>query len=315
MTARDLLEYANIAQIALSVAALAFIGRAGVVRKFSSLVLFLCVDLMGGIISTPILFFRKYTGISLPIAYRIYFYTHWTMFVLDTVLMLAILYSVYELAMRPLVGLHRIGRIVFRWIAAVSLMISVCLSIGPHLLLSSGNARADLFTMVTGRIQEGTSILSLCLLLFVCFATKPLGLTYRSRIFGTTLGLGVIATVQLVLSAWYAVSEARSVYSPIYLVSTLGFCVALSIWGWYFARPEPAREMVLLPTTSPYFLWNRISEALGDAPGNVLLNFKPEMLAPAEVESITSMSRSARERAAARATASSPDAEQELLAR
>jgi hypothetical protein len=57
--------------------------------------------------------------------------------------------------------------------------------------------------------------------------------------------------------------------------------------------------MILLPTTSPFFLWNRISEALGDEPGFVAVaGFKPDMLAPAELVAFTAGSKFAREREA-----------------
>lgn len=47
--------------------------------------------------------------------------------------------------------------------------------------------------------------------------------------------------------------------------------------------------MILLPTTSPFFTWNRISEALGDEPGFVAVaGFKPQMLAAAEMKVLTS---------------------------
>jgi hypothetical protein len=60
--------------------------------------------------------------------------------------------------------------------------------------------------------------------------------------------------------------------------------------------PEPKRQMVLLPTTSPFFLWNRVSEALGDQPGYVAISgFTPDMLAPAEVTALTASSKFARE--------------------
>ena len=55
--------------------------------------------------------------------------------------------------------------------------------------------------------------------------------------------------------------------------------------------------MILLPTTSPFFLWNRIAEALGDEPGFVAIaGFKPDMLAPAELMAFTAGSKRARER-------------------
>jgi hypothetical protein len=75
--------------------------------------------------------------------------------------------------------------------------------------------------------------------------------------------------------------------------------VTLLTWGTYFALPVPERKMILLPTTSPFFLWNRVSEALGDHPGFVVVaGFKPEMLAPAELTVFTAASKRVREREA-----------------
>ncbi len=94
-----------------------------------------------------------------------------------------------------------------------------------------------------------------------------------------------------------ASGATNSVYSPIYLLSSCGFVVACGIWGWYFVMPEPAARMVLLPTTSPFFLWNRVSEALGDEPGYVAVaGFRPEMLEPVELRVLTAASVAARER-------------------
>ena len=129
------------------------------------------------------------------------------------------------------------------------------------------------------------SVLTLCLLLFVCFAIRPLGLTFRSRIFGVSLGLGTTTAAFLVQAAWISTVGGQSLYSPIYLVSTIGSLISVSIWGAYFVLPEPERKMILLPTTSPFFTWNRISEALGDEPGYVAVGgIKPHMLAAAELK-------------------------------
>ncbi len=68
--------------------------------------------------------------------------------------------------------------------------------------------------------------------------------------------------------------------------------------------------MVLLPTTSPYFLWNAISEALGDEPGFVAIaGFTPDMLAPAELTVLTAASKWAKERDDAREREVSEEAE------
>jgi hypothetical protein len=132
-------------------------------------------------------------------------------------------------------------------------------------------------------------------------------LTFRSRIFGVSLGLGFYATVQLVSSAWSSLSANQSVYSPIHLLNTIGVIIGYSIWLTYFAMPEPERRMILLPTTSPYFFWNAVSEALGDHPGHVVVaGFTPSVLAKAELNLLTEQA----EINAARAVASSAFEEQ-----
>jgi hypothetical protein len=108
-------------------------------------------------------------------------------------------------------------------------------------------------------------------------------MTYRSQTFGASFGLGIYGLSNLVLSAWFATHGAQSLYSAAYLIPVVGNLVTLGVWGAYFMLPQPTRHLVLLPTTSPYFHWNQISEALGDNPGVVAVaGFTPDMLAPAE---------------------------------
>jgi hypothetical protein len=243
-----------------------------------------------GSIVIPILFFRKATGLSIPTAYKIYFFTYWPSAIILGLLLVIVIYNIYNKAMRPLKGLQRIGKVIFRWVAVVSVAVSLAIAVGPHLSMG-GSSSGMVWSMMVSQIQQGTSVLTLCLLLFVCFAIRPLGLTFRSRIFGVTLGLGITATTYLVQAAWLATVGAQSVYSPIYLVSTIGSLASVCIWGTYFALPEPERKMILLPTTSPFFTWNRISEALGDEPGFVAVaGFRPDMLAPAELKVLSSTS-------------------------
>ena len=136
--------------------------------------------------------------------------------------------------------------------------------------------------MVT-QLQQTSSILTLCLLLFVCFAIRPMGLSYNSRIFGVSLGLGILATVSLVDSAW--LTHSPNMYSTISLINGLAVGLVLLMWSTYFAFPEPKRRIIVLPTTSPFLRWNQISMALGDDPGYVAVGgIPPELFAPAEIE-------------------------------
>ncbi len=315
MDTKLLLEYAMFAEVFVGIGILIVMTRKRLIGDFSFLAAFLALCCFETGISIPILFFRKYLGISKILGYDIYFYSHWVMFLFEYSLLLLVIYSVFQRAMKPLEGLHRAGKIIFRWVGGVSLLLSLVMALGPHI---SGPVY---IATLAGQMQQGISVLILCLLLFVCFSTRYLGLTYRSHIFGVSLGLGIFATVSLVESAWYATGVGQTVYSPVYVVSALGTCAAFLTWGTYFAMPEPERKMILLPTTSPFFLWNRISEALGDEPGFVAIaGFKPEMLAPAELTVFTAASKHAHKRkmdeeVAQREAESANEAAQQALSR
>jgi hypothetical protein len=287
MTTAILLKYSIIVFVVLCFSILFAMSRKRLLAKFPMVAAFLCIMGLEELIALSLLFFRKELGLTIPTAYRIYFYGHWFFGALEAVLQILIIYSVFRLAMKPLQGLHQIGKIIFRWVAAVSIVVSVAISAGPHVVtsISSGYGLTAAITTATSQIQQGICVLTLCLLLFVCFATKPLGLTYRSRVFGIILGLGVLATTVLIQAARFSTTGSHSLYSPVYVFTLIGGCVSLIIWGAYIVLPEPERKLILLPTTSPFFFWNKISEALGDAPGHVAIaGFRPDMLAPAELE-------------------------------
>lgn len=295
MFAENLLKYSSILQIAMCIAALAAMIRRRAVRDFRALVLFVVYTVILQAIFVPILFYRQTLHIPKPIAYNVLFFSFWISRLFDLIMLVMIIYGLFAEAMRPFPGLQRIGKIIFRWVGAVSLVVAIALSVGPQ-LFAKGVAAADVFNELATRFQQGINVLILCLLIFVCFAIRPLGLTFRSYMFGVILGLGIDSTGKLIQSAWLVTVGAHSLYSPIYSVGIMGSCAALSVWTVYFGMQEPERRLILLPTTSPFFLWNRISEILGDAPGQVAVaGFKPEMLAPAELEMLTAAT--ARERA------------------
>ncbi|MBB5317416.1 hypothetical protein [Tunturibacter empetritectus] len=210
-------------------------------------------------------------------AYQVYFYIYWTSYALEAILSLLVIYSIFKLAMAPLKGLQTLGMLVFRWVAAISIAVAIGVAVTPHL-----SGITFMVAMIT-QLQQTSSILTLCLLLFVCFAIRPMGLSFRSRIFGVSLGLGVLAMVNLVNSAWLA--RYANMYSTFSLIN--GFAVGLTLltWSAYFAFPEPKRRIITLPTTSPFLRWNQISMALGDDPGHVAVGgIPPELFAPAELE-------------------------------
>jgi hypothetical protein len=255
---------------------LAMLLRSKAAKKFIFLVSLLSVKILSSVICLPLLYFCA-RGIERHMAYQTYFYVYWTSYALEAILSLLVIYSIFKLAMAPLKGLQTLGMLVFRWVAAISIAVAIGVALTPHL-----TGTKFMVAMVT-QLQQTSSILTLCLLLFVCFAIRPMGLSYQSRIFGVSFGLGLLAATDLVRSAWLAHNSDMN--STINVVNGLTICLTLCIWSAYFAFPEPKRRFIVLPTTSPFLRWNQISMALGDEPGYVAIGgIPPELFSPAELE-------------------------------
>jgi hypothetical protein len=254
-----------------------FIVRSKAARQFGYLAAWMYIRLGCSVVCLSLISLGIHHVIGRHLAYQIYFYVYWLSYALEALLSLAVIYSIFKLAMAPLKGLQTLGMLVFRWVAAISVAVAIGVAVAPH---SSGTV--FIVSMIT-QLQQTSSILTLCLLLFVCFAIRPMGLSYRSRIFGVSLGLGFLATVSLVNSAWIA--HNANMYSVFSVINGLAVGLTLLIWSAYFAFPEPQRRIIVLPTTSPFLRWNQISMALGDDPGYVAVGgIPPELFAPAELE-------------------------------
>jgi hypothetical protein len=253
-----------------------FLVRNKAARQFGFLVALLGVRFACSAICLPLLYFCG-RGIERHQAYQIYFYVYWASYAFEAIFSLLVIYSIFKLAMAPLKGLQTLGMLVFRWVAAISVAVAIGVAVTPHL-----SGLKFMVAMIT-QLQQTSSILTLCLLLFVCFAIRPMGLSYRSRIFGVSLGLGLLATISLVNSAWTA--HNPSMYSVLSVINGVAVLLTLLTWSAYFAFPEPKRRIIVLPTTSPFLRWNQISMALGDEPGYVAVGgIPPELFAPAELE-------------------------------
>jgi hypothetical protein len=250
--------------------------------EYWSLGAFLAVRLLSDLILIPLLhlrdnFLSQHNMAGVHSAYVAYFYVYWISFAVESVLALFVVYSIFRLAMAPLKGLQQLGMLVFRWAASISVVVALGSAFVPEM------TRTKYLIAAISQLQRTQSILTLCLLVFVCFAIRPMGINYGSRIFGVSLGLGVMATNDLVQSAWLAFHH--TMITAFSLANGVVICLVLLTWTAYFALPEPKRRLIVLPTTSPFLRWNQISQVLGDNPGFVAIGgIPPELLAPAELE-------------------------------
>ncbi|MGO4213144.1 hypothetical protein AB4Y89_17575 [Terriglobus sp. 2YAB30_2] len=276
MNAKSVIELLEYVDPILCLITLGALFRAKQVRAFFSLFLLLSTKVIADSVAL-LIFALLAKGVDKHIAYPIYFYTYWTAYALEAILSILVIYSIFKLAMEPLKGLQSLGLLVFRWAAAISIAVAIGMAFGPHMTSTKFIINA------ANQLQRTQSILTLCLLLFVCFAIRPMGLSHRSRIFGVSLGLGILSTVELVNAAW--LTNQTSMYTTISVIRGLAISAAFAIWAAYFFIPEPQRRMIVLPTTSPFLKWNQVSLALGHDPGYVVVgSSSPDLFAPAELE-------------------------------
>jgi hypothetical protein len=203
-------------------------------------------------------------------AYYVYFYVYWVSFAISAVLILRVLHEMFRHAVRSIPGVQKLGEPIFFWAITISVILAFASGITPHasgvsLLLASAQV-----------LMRSQSVLALCMLTFLAFASQTLGVPFRSRIFGVTFGFGMMAVGDLVYTALFTyhsslASAANIGHEAIYLG-------AIALWSAYFLQPEPARRLVTMPVTSPLMRWNDVAQTLGNPAGQVAISYPPSFM-------------------------------------
>ena len=203
-------------------------------------------------------------------AYSIYFYVYWVSFGVNGILMLRVLHEMFRHAVRSIPGVQKLGQPIFFWAITVSVILAFASGLTPH---SSGMSLLLAAAQVLARSQ---SVLALCMVTFLAFASQTLGVPFRSRIFGVTFGFGVIATSNLVASALAA--RFTSLGGTLNILQEIVYLSAIALWAGYFLQPEPARRLVTMPVTSPLMRWNDIAQTLGNPAGQIAVSYPPTFM-------------------------------------
>ena len=171
--------------------------------------------------------------------------------------------QIFRDALEPLPGLRRLALVAFRWVAVVSVALSVVPAIVPLF-----------FHWVSLQItvlqaMRCVSVLEFCLLAFILLSAQTLGISWRSRIVGITLGFGVLAVVDTV--CFMFLLRSLSHLLPWLVVRETGSAIAAALWLGYLMMPEPKRTAVRLESSSQLQKWNEIAVALGKPAPHIAL--------------------------------------------
>jgi hypothetical protein len=242
----SVLGWLGYTEVVICLAALCFLVVKGQWRDYWAMGSFLAVRVVANTTLTLLSHFVEQR--TMRTAYQVYFFVYWVAFAIESVLTLFIVYGVFRLTMQPLKGLQRVGTILFSVVAGISVVVAAGLAFGPHM-----NGLRYLMTAIS-QLERTQSILTLCMLLFVFLVMRPAGISGGSKIFGVSLGLGILAINDLVAAGWLAYNpHMATLYN---LINGVVICAILVLWTAYFALPEPRRREVV--ADSLLSRWNKM---------------------------------------------------------
>jgi hypothetical protein len=190
-----------------------------------------------------------------PAQHSTYFYTHWMICLAGYVALFFALQELFVNMMAPLPGLKRLGLAAFRWAAAASLL----LALSSVVTLASANSVPDHLAAILTETAVCFSMLALCLLAFLAISIHALGLSYRNRVFGLCLGLGLLTAMDLMVNGLhFSVVGAWPAH-----VAEIVIVIALLTWIGFLAFPEPAKRQATAAISSSAMLWNDLAQELG----------------------------------------------------
>lgn len=239
-----------------------FFWKRKLAKRFPVIGAYLLVQVISSPLLCALLFFIFADNFKSKIISIVYLSIYWATFIASIVLLFFICIEIFRSVLAGFPGLTRIGLLIFRWAALVSVIVSLALV--PYSIHSIHGRTLLVFATIFNvclALMRPVSVLTLCLLAFLCLSMNALRLSPRDRSFGFTLGFGVLSASYLVFSLF--VSKNTRMATPLQFVCEGLTLLALVIWIAYAALPEPVRKPVLIPASSTIYRWDQIASALG----------------------------------------------------
>jgi len=203
-----------------------------------------------------------------------YFSAYWVATALQDLAMIVVLYEIFCAAFKPFVGLQDLAKVVFKWAAGSIVFIGLMVFMTNP---ASAGPKYHWVSTIVFDFERIVRVMECALLMFLYLGAQHLGIAKRNRVFGFALGFGFEAFFELMVYSALLNSHISKLPRYTELVPVVYF-LSLLIWVTYLVVPEPARESLHIPLTSPLLRWNEVALALGHTGGKVaILNSEPFM--------------------------------------
>src|SRR5215813_9898750 len=205
-----------------------------------------------------------------------YFSAYWVGTAMQDMFMIAVLYEIFCAAFKPFAGLQDLAKLAFKWAAASIVLIGFLVFVTTPV---SQPIRFNWLIVGINSFERIVRLMECALLLFLFMGSQHLGVSKRNRVFGFALGFGIDAFFQLVVFSALANSHISKMPVLAQLLPMV-YYLSLLIWVVYLVQPEPARESIHIPVTSPLLRWNEVALVLGHSGGRVAVNLPAEPFMP-----------------------------------
>jgi hypothetical protein len=223
-------------------------------RRFPAMSAYLALRVASVPVLLGLLYLQAQPTNNQAFFFPLYFYCFWAVYIASAVVLFFVTLEIFRFALGGFSGLMRLGTMVFRWVA----LVSVIASLGT---VSYSHLGVMMIPDIAYALMRSVSILQLCLLGFLCLCMNALRLSPRDLAFGSALGLGLMSANDFIHSL--LITKTTALSAPVQLAYESGILLSLGIWGAYFAMPEPTRKPMLMPANSTIYRWNEIAAALG----------------------------------------------------
>lgn len=226
--------------------------RKGLQRRFPAMSSYLTLRVG----SMPILLALLYLQAE-PWAHRyfaLYFFASWSVYIACAVSLFFVTLEIFRSALSAFVGLIRLGTVAFRWVALVSLIVSMA-------TMSFKHSGIGIIPDIAVGMMRSVSMLELCLLAFLCLCMNTLRISVKDFAFGMALGLGILSLNDFIQAS--VIFNNTSLIAPMQFVNEGVLILTLTMWVSYCATPVLTRQPVTISANSTIYRWNEIAAALG----------------------------------------------------
>ena len=170
-----------------------------------------------------------------------YFYTFWSLGILDTLLQISVVYEMYALTFRPLGVWARDTRPAFKWLAMSTVAVAAALA-----WLAAPHARLWIQVVVI-RGTFFSSVLMTELFVGMIALSVKAGLPSKTHVARISQGLGIYSAVDVLVEAahsYFGVGHSLDIYTVLSQVRMTAYLVCVGYWIAMLWREAPAARQM-----------------------------------------------------------------------